>query len=226
MSADRDAPLHALALIENIGAMAQSRHSAANRCNTACRSLVAGAAFLLLASSALRNTAGAQAPSPAAGSSIHFALTASTGDAVTEANYRGKWLVIYFGYTYCPDICPTTMLEIADALKALGPRADAVQGLFITVDAQRDTASVLADYLGSFDPRLIGLTGPPAQIAAAAKSFHVFYERQDNDDGSYSYDHSSFIYMVDPEGRFVRAIPGSEGEKAIADDLSALIAGH
>jgi protein SCO1/2 len=188
--------------------------------------LVVGAA-LLLASLALQNTAAAQTPFPAAGSSVHFLLTASTGGAVTEANYRGKWLVVYFGYTNCPDICPTTMLEIADALKALGPRAGAVQGLFITIDAQRDTPNVLADYLGSFDPRLIGLTGPAAQIAAAAKSFHVFYERQDNDDGSYTYDHSSFIYMVDPEGKFARAIPGSEGEKAIADDLSALIdAGH
>src|SRR5271170_4770133 len=116
------------------------------------------------------------------------------GAAVTERTYRGKWLVVYFGYTFCPDVCPTTMMEIAGALKILGPRADAVQGLFITVDPQRDTPAVLGEYLKSFDPRLVGLTGTAAQIAVAAKSFHVFYERNDTDDGSYLYDHSAFIY--------------------------------
>ena len=183
---------------------------------------IAGCSF-----ATLPRPAEAQITFPPEGSSLTFALTAPDGAVVTQQSYRGKWLVIYFGYTFCPDVCPTTMMEIAGALKALGPRADAVQAIFITVDPQRDTPKVLNEYLKSFDPRLIGLTGTPAQIAAAAKAFHVFYERNDTGDGSYLYDHSSFIYMVDPEGRFVRAIPGSEGEKAIADDLSALIgAGH
>ena len=93
---------------------------------------------------------------------MHFALTASDGTAVTEQSYRGKWLVVYFGYTFCPDVCPTTMLEIAQALQTLGPRADAVQGLFITVDPRRDTPGVLAEYLKSFDRRLVGLTGTAA----------------------------------------------------------------
>ncbi len=165
----------------------------------------------------------AQTTLPPEGSSVTFALTAMDGAAVTERTYRGKWLVIYFGYTFCPDVCPTTMLEIAGALQALGPRASAVQGLFITVDPRRDTAGVLTDYLKSFDPHLIGLTGAPAQIAAAAKSFHVFYERQDADHGNYTYDHSSFIYVVDPDGKFATAVASGSGSGQIADALSALI---
>ena len=165
----------------------------------------------------------AQITFPPEGSSLTFALTAPDGAAVTQQSYRGKWLVIYFGYTFCPDVCPTTMMEIAGALKALGPRADAVQAIFITVDPQRDTPKVLNEYLKSFDPRLIGLTGTQAQIAAAAKAFHVFYERNDNGDGSYQYDHSAFIYLVNPDGKFARAITSEGSSQAIAGALSALM---
>jgi protein SCO1 len=125
--------------------------------------------------------AAAQDTSPAEGTRVRFALTAaSDGAAITEQTYRGKWLVVYFGYTFCPDVCPTTLLDIAQALDALGPRAGAVQGLFITVDPKRDTPEVLTEYVKSFDPRLIALTGTAAQIAAAARGFHVFHERHDN----------------------------------------------
>jgi protein SCO1/2 len=155
---------------------------------------------------------------------MSFALTAADGTAVTEQSYRGKWLVIYFGYTFCPDICPTTMMEIAKTLQALGARAEAVQGIFITVDPRRDKPEVLAEYLKSFDPSLVGLTGTPAQIAAAAKSFHVFYERNDTGDGNYTYDHSAFIYLVGPDGKFAKAVTGDGSSKQIADALSALMA--
>ena len=151
------------------------------------------------------------------------ALTAADGTAITEQNYRGKWLVIYFGYTFCPDVCPTTLMDIASALDALGLRAAAVQGLFITIDPKRDTPSTLTEYLKSFDPRIVGLTGTPAQIALAAKSFHVFYERQDTDDSNYVYDHSSFIYLVNPDGKVSEAIASEGGSKQIADALSALM---
>ena len=160
---------------------------------------------------------------PPEGSSLTFALTAPDGAAVTQQSYRGKWLVIYFGYTFCPDVCPTTMMEIAGALKALGPRANAVQAIFITVDPQRDTPDVLNEYLKAFDPRLIGLTGTSAQIAATAKTFHVFYERNDTDDGSYLYDHSAFIYLVNPDGKFARAITSEGSSQAVADALSTLM---
>jgi protein SCO1 len=166
----------------------------------------------------------AQTVFPAEGSKLPFTLTATDGTAVSDQTYRGKWLMVYFGYTYCPDVCPTTMMEIAGALNALGPHTAMVQALFITVDPQRDTGAVLNDYLKSFDRSIIGLTGTYAQIAAAAKTFHVFYERNDTDGGNYLYDHSSYIYLVNPDGRFARAINGQGNSRAISDALSALIA--
>jgi protein SCO1/2 len=167
----------------------------------------------------------AQVAAPPEGSSVHFALTATDGTAVTEQSYRGKWLAIYFGYTFCPDVCPTTMMELAGACKVLGPRAEAVQVIFVTVDPQRDKPGVLAEYLKAFDPRFVGLTGTPAQISAAARSFNVFYERNDTDDGNYTYDHSSFIYLVDPDARLAKALISDRGSKPIAAALLALMDG-
>jgi protein SCO1 len=161
---------------------------------------------------------------PAEGSKLTFALTATDGTAVTDQTYRGKWLIVYFGYTYCPDVCPTTLMEIGGALNALGPRADMVQALFITVDPQRDTATVLNDYLKSFDARFVGLTGTHAQIAAAARAFHAFYERNDTNDGGYLFDHSAHVYLVDPNGRFARAIDSQGSSRVISDALTALMA--
>jgi protein SCO1/2 len=170
--------------------------------------------------------AAAQDTSPGEGTSVRFALTAaSDGAAVTEQTYRGKWLAVYFGYTSCPDVCPTTLLDMAQALDALGARAGAPQPLFITVDPKRDTPGVLTEYVKSFHPRLIALTGTPAQIAAAAKGFHVFHERHDNDDGGYSIDHSAFIYLIDPDGRLAKTVASEGGSKQIAAALSALISG-
>jgi protein SCO1 len=166
----------------------------------------------------------AQAALPTEGSKLPFTLTTTDGTAVTDQTYRGKWLVIYFGYTYCPDVCPTTLMEIAGALNSLGSHAAIVQGLFITIDPQRDIPAVLSDYLKSFDPRFVGLTGTHAQIAATAKTFHVFYERNDTDDGNYLYDHTDYIYLVDPDGRFARTLNGQSGSEAIGNALSVLMA--
>jgi protein SCO1/2 len=163
---------------------------------------------------------GAQAATPPEGSAVSFALTAAGGHTVTEQTYRGKWLIVYFGYTFCPDICPTTLVEIASALAKLGPRAEMVQGLFVTVDPKRDTPEVLGAYVQSFDPRIVGLTGTTAQVAVAAKSFNVFYERRDTDDGGYVYDHTTLIYLVDPEGRLVKALSGGAGAQQIAEALA------
>jgi protein SCO1 len=160
---------------------------------------------------------------PAVGSNLAFALTAPDGTSVTEQTYRGKWLVIYFGYTFCPDVCPTTLVEIGGALKALGPRADRVQAIFITIDPHRDTPAVVNEYLKAFDQRIIGLTGTPAQIAAAAKAFHVFYERNDTEDGSYLYDHSAFVYLVNPDGKFAKAINSEGSSQAVANALLTLM---
>ena len=191
-----------------------------------CRAVASGRLLLIAAVMAMSLLAadkqsGAQTAMPPEGSIISFALTAPDGNAVTERTYRGKWLLVYFGYTFCPDVCPATLMEIAGALAALGQRAEAVQGLFVTVDPRRDTREILSGYVKSFDPRIVGLTGPPPQIAMAAKSFNVFYERRDMDDGGYVYDHTTLIYLVDPEGKFVKAIAGNAGAQQIADALAA-----
>jgi protein SCO1/2 len=181
------------------------------------------AALVLFAFTFQPTLAAAQTSASPEGSSVHFALVGADGATISEQSYRGKWLAIYFGYTYCPDICPTTMMDIAGALKVLGQRSSDVQGIFVTVDPQRDKPEILREYLRSFDPRFVGLTGTPAQISAAAKSFHVFYERNDADDGNYTYDHSTSIYLVDPNGKLAKTITDEGGSKAIADDLLALM---
>jgi protein SCO1/2 len=184
------------------------------------------AAVAVLPASAFRPTsATAQIAAPPKGSSVHFALTATDGTAVTEESYRGKWLAIYFGYTFCPDICPTTMMELAQAFRALGQRTAAVRAVFVTVDPQRDKPDVLAEYLRTFDQRFVGLTGTSAQISAAAKSLNVFYERNDTDDGSYTYDHSSYIYLIDPGGKLAEALSSDRGSEQIATALLTLMSG-
>lgn len=152
-----------------------------------------------------------------------FDLTTLDGRDVTMADYRGKWLLIYFGYTFCPDVCPATLTELGEALKQLGPRARRVQALFITVDPARDKPSVMARYLKSFDPRILGLVGDGDAIAAAARSFHVYYRIRGLGAGEYAIDHSSYIYVIDPQGKFVALLaPDAPGHK-IADDIQRLI---
>jgi len=116
-----------------------------------------------------------------------FSLTASDGTTVTDQTYRGKWLLVYFGYTFCPNSCPTTLMEIAAALERLGPNAAKVQPIFITVDPRRDTPDVLAKYTQSFDPRIVGLTGTPAQIAAVAHEYGAYYVAHKTDEGANDY---------------------------------------
>jgi protein SCO1/2 len=186
--------------------------------------LFGDAVALLLLAPVFRPTASAaQIAVPPIGSNVHFALTEPDGTTITEQSYRGKWLVIFFGYTSCPDICPTTMMELAQAFQRLGPQAAGVQAVFISVDPQRDKPDLLAEYLKSFDPRFVGLTGSSTQISAAAKSFNVFYERHDADDGNYTYDHSSYLYLVDPAGQLVAALASDRGSEQIAAALRSLM---
>lgn len=152
-----------------------------------------------------------------------FELSAPNGRTVTMANYRGKWLLVYFGYTSCPDVCPATLTEMTQALKELGPKAQRVQALFITVDPVRDTAPVLAKYLKAFDPRIVGLRGDGDETQAAARSFHVYYRARSIGNGQYAIDHSSYIYVFDPKGRFVQLLaPDAPGHR-IAEDVKKLI---
>jgi protein SCO1/2 len=154
-----------------------------------------------------------------------FTLTAPDGTTVTDQTYRGKWLLVYFGYTFCPNTCPTTLFEIAAALEKLGPDAAKVQPIFITVDPKRDTPDVMAKYTESFDPRIIGLTGTPAQIAAVAQEYGVYYVAHKSGDGinDYTMDHSTYLYVMDPRGQFVQAFDADTPADRIADSLLDLV---
>ena len=135
---------------------------------------------------------------------LDFTLTDHTGKVVHLADFRGKPVLCYFGYTFCPDVCPTELGYQARLLKALGPAGDNLQPLFISVDRQRDTPAVLAGYVPMFHPRLIGLTGDTDQLSAAAKAFHVRFDRVEvagNKPGFYLMNHSSATFVLDKEGR-------------------------
>lgn len=132
-----------------------------------------------------------------------FALTNQDGKRVADQDFKGKLLLVYFGYTYCPDVCPTTLLDMSQALEALGPAADQVQPLFITIDPERDTPEELKKFLGNFDPHFQGLTGTPAEIQAAAKAYRVYYAKAQGAERDYLMDHTSIVYLMDRNGRFL-----------------------
>jgi protein SCO1/2 len=155
-----------------------------------------------------------------------FTLSTPDGTTVTDRTYRGKWLLVYFGYTFCPTSCPTTLLAITAALEELGQDAAQVQPLFITVDPQRDTPKAMRQYIESFDPRIVGLTGTPQQIAAAAQEYGAYYVRHSTGAGpdDYVVDHSTYLYLMNPLGKFVRAFDSDTSGDRIAAALRALIA--
>ena len=161
---------------------------------------------------------------PAAMTSIsgHFTLQTLDGREVTDAAYRGKWLLVYFGYTSCPDICPTTLLRVGQALQSLGPLAGKVQPIFITLDPVRDTRPRLTKYMAAFDARLIGLRGDSEQIREAARQFHVYYRLRSLGNGEYTVDHSSFLYVVGPDGHFAKLLADSVPADQLADELRQL----
>ncbi len=154
-----------------------------------------------------------------------FDLVDHTGQRRTDADFRGKLLLIYFCFTRCPDACPTELLAISLALDKLGRATDAVQPLFITVDPERDTPAVLADYVASFHPRLVGLTGEPAAIKTLAHAYKTFFARSAGGSaGNYSIDHTGFIYVVGPDGRYRDFLPPQLAPEQIADAIKPHLA--
>jgi len=147
-----------------------------------------------------------------------FALVSTNGENVSDQSYRGKWLLIFFGYTFCPDVCPTSLNDMSVALEKLGSDVNDIQPLFITVDPQRDTRQVMAEYLKSFDPRIVGLTGTQAQIDSVVKEYRVYAESQKAEgDENYLVSHSAYVYLMDPRGTFVNVIQaGTSGEEMAA----------
>jgi cytochrome oxidase Cu insertion factor (SCO1/SenC/PrrC family) len=145
-----------------------------------------------------------------------FALTDHTGKLRTDENFRGKLLLIYFGYSYCPDVCPTDLQQIGLALDGLGAGAEAVQPLFITLDPERDTIAHLANYVPMFHPRLIGLTGSAEQIRRVALAYKVYHAKYPPDSPDYVIDHSSFVYLIDEGGKYIGFFPpGTAADRMI-----------
>ena len=147
-----------------------------------------------------------RSPTPAAQQSSvggPFRLTDHNGKPVTDADMKGRPFLVFFGFTHCPDVCPTALFEISEILRALGPDGDRVRALFVTVDPERDTPEKLRDYLSSFDPRLIGATGDEAAIKAIEKGYRVYAKRVPLEGGGYTMDHTAIVYLMDKDGRFV-----------------------
>ena len=153
-----------------------------------------------------------------------FALTDHNGKARTLADFKGKVVVMFFGYTQCPDVCPTTMVEMANVMKELGPDADQVQVLFVTVDPERDTQALLAQYVPVFDPRFLGLYGDAQATAKVAKEFKLFYAKvEGKTPGSYTVDHTAGSYVFDRNGKIRLFVRHGIGPEPIVHDLKQLL---
>jgi protein SCO1 len=161
-------------------------------------------------------------PVPGAGASAiggPFSLTDQDGRAVTDKDLRGRPFLVFFGFTHCPDVCPTALFEISEVLGKLGPDAQKVSALFVTIDPERDTPAQMKDYLSSFNPRLVGLTGDPAAIAAVAKEYRVYVKKVPLDNGDYTMDHTALVYLMDKDGRFVAPFNLKRSTEDAAADL-------
>lgn len=193
---------------------------------------IARYASMMLASAALWMAAGCTEQKPAfvsvdvtgADYAQKFALTDQFGKPRTQADFLGKVVVVFFGFAQCPDVCPTTMAELAEVKKLLGKEGDKLQVVFITVDPERDTAPVLKAYMENFDPSFIALRGTPEELAATAKHFKIYYKKVDGKTpGSYTMDHSAGSYVLDTQGRVRLFTRYGSGAAALAQDIKLLL---
>jgi protein SCO1/2 len=148
-----------------------------------------------------------------------FHLVDQNDKAVTEKDMKGHPFLVFFGFTHCPDVCPTSLFEISEVLRMLGPDADRAGALFITVDPERDTPAAMKDYLSNFDPHLRGLTGDPADVQAAIKAYRVYAKKVPLEGGDYTMDHTAIVYLMDKDGRFVAPFSLKRTPEAAAADL-------
>ncbi len=154
-----------------------------------------------------------------------FELVMHDGSTVTDETFKGELMLIYFGFTFCPDVCPTELQIMSSALDLVGEGADQVRPILISIDPERDTVDAMAQYVSHFHPRMTGLTGTPEQIKAAAKTYRVYYERVEDpgSNASYTMDHSSIVYLMDKQGQFITHFgPGTKPEKMAETIRSAL----
>ena len=153
-----------------------------------------------------------------------FRMPDAEGRMRSLAEFKGQVVAVFFGFTQCPDVCPTTLAELAEAKKQLGARGEKVQVVFVTVDPERDTPEVLKAYVANFDPRAIALRGSPEQVAQMAKDFKVFYKKvEGKTPGSYTMDHSAATYIYDPQGRLRLYARYGSGPQALASDIGKLL---
>lgn len=176
-------------------------------------SLVVGLVIMLWALGGLRSVT---APAAIGGP---FQLTNQAGQVVTDASLKGKPTLIFFGFTHCPDVCPTSLFEISEVLKAMGKDADRVNAYFVSVDPERDTTAAMKDYLSSFDPHLKGLTGNPEAVAKVLSAYRVYSKKVPLKDGDYTMDHTALIYLMDRDGQFVSPFNMKRKPEEAATDL-------
>jgi len=187
------------------------------------------AGLLVVAAGVLLAVALRETPRGAAGTALAsaiggpFHLIDQNGKPISDADLKGKWQLVFFGYTHCPDTCPTALNEISLALDQLGAKRGDIEVVFITVDPERDTPDVLKSYVQSFDAPIIALTGPPDAVAQAARDYRVYYAKHPRPDGEYDMDHSAVIYVMNPEGRFTATFTPDSTADAIAQRLQKLI---
>ncbi len=154
-----------------------------------------------------------------------FSLAATDGKRVTDRDFRGKLMLVFFGYTHCPDACPTELQTMAEVMEKLGPAASEVAPIFISVDPERDTPEALSAYVKNFDPRIIGLTGSPDEVASAAKAYRVYFRKAAGGSGDYTVDHSSFVYLMDQEGNYLTHFLFNTQADAIANTIKSRMPG-
>lgn len=194
--------------------------------------LLAAAAFLIggvaavLLDSGLRNRLAGGAAITTTGTALvggPFTLVDQTGRTVTDQDYRGRYLLVFFGFTNCPDVCPTGLQTISAALDQIGSKAERMTPILITIDPERDRPEVLADYVKAFHPRMIGLTGTAEQIQSAAKAYRVYYKKVPTGTaGDYTMDHTSIIYLMGPDGAFITHFTAGTPSDALAARLAKL----
>ena len=186
--------------------------------------LAAFVAGLVAISAALVMTLVPQHPQGgASGIGGPFTLVNQDGKTVSERDFAGKPYLMFFGFTHCPDVCPTTLQQISDVLAAMGPKADALTVAFVTVDPERDTPETLKTYLSSFDPRIVGLTGTPEQVASAVKTFRAYAKKVPSQGGDYTMGHTALVYLMDARNGFVGAVNLNRPATETAAELSKRI---
>jgi protein SCO1 len=167
-----------------------------------------------------QNSPSSQAPLAIGGP---FQLTTQEGKTLTSEDLKGQPFAVFFGFTHCPEVCPTTLFDISEMLKELGPEAERLRVLFISVDPEQDTPEFLATYLQSFDPRITGLTGSEAEIAAAAKAYRAYYRKVPTEGGGYTMEHTATVYLMNSRGEFFSTLDYQEGREAKLAKLRRLL---